>query len=697
MATIQTSLQLYDGMSSVLNNITSALNMTVSEFEALDNAADRDFNSASIESIRNHLNSANIELDRMQNEFREVDNAIQSSSGNTDRFTNKIIGAAAAIATVQTAKEVLDLSDTYTNTTARLNMMNDELQSTQELQDKIFASAERSRGAYQATADAVSKLGLMAGDAFNSNDEIIGFMEQINKQFTIAGTDTAGRAAAMLQLTQAMGSGVLRGEEFNSILEQAPNIIQTIAEYMNVPKGQLKDMAADGQITADVVKNAMFAAADETNAKFESMPKTFSQIWTSITNYAMQAFNPVLQRLNDIANSEDFTAFVNNAINILSVLANAILWVFNLAVKAGGFIANSWSMIEPFIWGIVAALGIYITYLGIVKAAEIAGNAVKVLSCLASFAHAAMTKTEASVTALATAEQYKFNTALLACPITWIIAAIILLIAIVYAVVAAINHFKNTSISATGIIFGAFAWLGTAIWNIIIGVINGIIQYLWTRFVEPFIGIIEWILNVANGGFDSFGGAVANLVGNIISWFLSLGKVVTKIIDAIFGTNWTEGLTGLQDNVLSWGKNENAITLSREAPTLGHRISYADAWNNGYSLGEKLQNKISGVFSGADMNDFGMNSLDSITQNTANTDENTANIADKMSGLSADVVAIRSWAEKEAINQFTTAEIKVTMQNENRISSDMDIDGVINKFAEGISESMQMAAEGVYD
>lgn len=666
MATIQTSLQLYDGMSSVLNNITSALNMTVSEFEALDNAADRDFNSASIESMRNHLNSANIELDRMQNEFREVDNAIQSSSSNADRFTNKIIGAAAAVATVQTAKEVLDLSDTYTNTTARLNMMNDGLQSTQELQDKIFASAERSRGAYQATADAVSKLGLMAGDAFNSNDEIIGFMEQINKQFTIAGTDTAGRAAAMLQLTQAMGSGVLRGEEFNSILEQAPNIIQTIAEYMNVPKGQLKDMAADGQITADVVKNAMFAAADETNAKFESMPKTFSQIWTSITNYAQRAFSPVLQRLNDIANSERFTRFMNAVVNAMSAIAKAALWVFELVMNIGNFIADNWSVIGPIVEGIATVLAILAGKWLIVTAA----------------------------TKIATQAQELFNAIASLNPVVLIIIGII---AAIYLLVAIINKVAGTSLSATGIIIGAFAATGADIANVFIGVYNfmeGIIIEIWNLYAS----LANFLGNVFNNPVK----AVIRLFWDMFDFIAGIVQSVANMIDTILGTNLAGAISNFRTSLNSMvdgaiGKQTVYVQKYNQSDFQRDRIDPMQAFQNGYSFGENLANRFSNMFNMPDISDFDINSLGSITQNTANTDENTANIADKMSGLSADVEAIRGWAEKEAINQFTTAEIKVTMQNENRISSDMDLDGVINKFAEGISESMQMAAEGVYD
>ena len=245
---------------------------------------------------------------------------IEQGTHEANELMQMIGGIVAAYATVQTLSSALNLSDTLASTTARLNMMNDGLQTTQDLQNMIYLSAERARGSYQATADAVSKLGLMAGDAFDSSAEIIAFMEQVNKQFRIAGTEAAGIDAAMLQLTQAMGSGVLRGEEYNSILEQAPNIIQTIADYLEVPKGQLKDMAAEGKITADIVKAAMFAAADETNEKFESIPMTFEQIWTSFENTSMMALQPLLEQLNDIANNDAFKQLVTHATDAISML-----------------------------------------------------------------------------------------------------------------------------------------------------------------------------------------------------------------------------------------------------------------------------------------------------------------------------------------------------------------------------------------
>lgn len=436
-----------------LERLRGQLDQAVQEQENLNRAvADMDVQAANEAYLRLSQTIGNTESYIRDNvdEQGRFNQEINEGAANADNLMNAIKGAVAAYATVQTVGKVLDLSDTLTSTTARLNLMNDGLQTTQDLQNMIYLSAERARGSYQATADAVSKLGLMAGDAFGSSEEIVAFMEQVNKQFTIAGTEAAGIDAAMLQLTQAMGSGVLRGEEYNSILEQAPNIIQAIADYMEVPKGQLKDMAADGAITADIVKAAMFAAADETNEKFASMPKTFSQIWTSFQNTALMAFQPVLNRLNEIANSDAFQQFVNNAIEGLSFVAGIALEIFDLLVSVAGAVADNWSWLSPIIYGVAAALAVYYGWQLAVNMINAISKGIHVAMAVAQMIHAAATGALTAATAAEIAAQNGLNAALYACPIVWIIVLIIALIALFYAAVAAVNKFAGTSVSATG-------------------------------------------------------------------------------------------------------------------------------------------------------------------------------------------------------------------------------------------------------
>lgn len=266
----------------------------------------------------------------MQEMASRTQNSTKKAAQSTDALTSSIKRLAASFLSVQAFKGLISLSDTMTSITARLDMMNDGLQTTAELNDMIFASAQRSRGAYQDTADLVSKLGVLAGDAFSSSAEIVAFAEQVNKQMTIAGTSTSGAQAAMLQLTQAMSSGVLRGEELNSILEQAPTIAQSIADYLGVSVGVMREMASEGEITAQVVKNAMFAAADETNAKFEAMPYTWGQVWTTMSNTLIQAFQPALDAIGKIADLAG-----NNIDTVIGIL-------YGLAAAATVYAAAQW-------------------------------------------------------------------------------------------------------------------------------------------------------------------------------------------------------------------------------------------------------------------------------------------------------------------------------------------------------------------
>lgn len=705
-----------DTANAELEQLRTQLNQAVQDQEDLNRAMERmDVSAANEAYLRLSGTISNTERYIRDNtdEQGRFNRAIDEGTQGAGDLMNMIKGAVAAYASVQSTSKVMDLSDQLTSTTARLNLMNDGLQTTQDLQNMIYLSAEQSRGAYQATADAVSKLGLMAGDAFSSSEEIIAFTEQLNKQFTIAGTKTAGIEAAMLQLTQAMGSGVLRGEEYNSILDQAPNIIQAIADYMEVPKGELKDMAAEGQITAEIVKNAMFAAADETNAKFESMPKTFSQIWTSFQNTALMAFQPVLQRLNDVANSEVFQNFVDGAIEALSMVAGIAVEIFNLIASVGSFIGENWSIISPIIYGIIGALAIYAAYLGITKAAELASAAGKIILCVASYAHAAATGAEASATAAATAAQYGLNAALMACPITWIIILIIALIALFYAAVAAVNKFAGTSVSATGIICGAFMVAAAFIGNLFVTLINFVIDIfvvLW-NFIAAFA-------NFFGNVFNDPVGAIARLFFDLVDTILSLLQSLASAIDTIFGSNLAGAVQGWRDSLGEWvdstfGQGEEIMAKINAEDYHLDRFEYSGAWDAGYSFGEGIDESISNFDPSslfdtnvpsasdyADLSNYGsdLGGLGGIGSGVDDIAGNTGAIADSMDITEEDLKYLRDIAEQEAINRFTTAEIYIDQSGmQNNISNGMDLDGVISGLTEGVNEAIDSMAEGVHD
>ena len=655
---------------------------------------------------------------------------IEQGTHEANELMRVIGGVVATYVTVQTLSNALNLSDTLASTTARLNMMNDGLQTTQELQNMIYLSAERSRGAYQATADAVSKLGLMAGDAFDSSAEIISFMEQVNKQFRIAGTEAAGIDAAMLQLTQAMGSGVLRGEEYNSILEQAPNIIQTIADYLEVPKGELKDMAAEGKITADIVKAAIFAAADETNEKFESMPMTFEQLWTSFENTALMALQPVLEELNKVANSDDFGQmvdraadalsmlaavalpiiehiansqalwdFANGAIDALSLVGVAALEIFDLLVAGAQLLADNWSWLSPIIYGVAAALAVYYGW-------QMASAAVKGIMAVWEGIHAAAIWATTGATWAEVTAQNGLNAAMYACPIVWIIVLIIALIALFYAAVAAVNKFAGTSVSATGIICGVFMVAAAFIGNLFVTLINFVIDIfvvLW-NFIAAFA-------NFFGNVFNDPVGAIARLFFDLVDCILALLESLASAIDTIFGSNLAGAVAGWRDSLGGWvdetfGQGEEIMAKMDASSLHLERFEYGAAWDAGYSFGEGIDESISNFDPSSLFGTTDIPSADDyasaltaggIGSGVDDIAGNTGAMADAMDITGEELKYLRDIAEQEAINRFTTAEISIEQTNHNTIKNGMDLDGIMSGMTDMVNEAIDISTEGVHD
>lgn len=701
-----------DTANAELEQLRGQLDQAVQEQEALNRAVENmDVEAANQAYLRLSQTVGNTERYIRDNvdEQGRFNREIEEGTNEANSLMQTIKGAVAAYATIQTLSAALNLSDQLTSTTARMNLMNDGLQTTQDLQNMIYLSAERARGSYQATADAVSKLGLMAGDAFGSSQEIIAFMEQVNKQFTIAGTEAAGVDAAMLQLTQAMASGVLRGEELNSIFEQAPTIIQTIADYLDVPIGSIREMAAEGQITADIVKSAMFAAADETNAKFESMPKTFSQIWTSFQNTALMAFQPVLQRMNEIANSEAFQTFVNNAIEGLSMVAGIALEIFDLLVGVAGVVADNWSWLSPIIYGVAAALAVYYGWLLLTKGAEMAMAAVHGIVAVAKGIMAAATMLVTGATWAETTAQYGLNAAMYACPIVWIIILIIALIALFYAAVAAVNKFAGTSVSATGIICGAFM--------VALAFIGNIFVALWNLVVDVFVLIYNLVATVANfigNVFTDPIGAICRLFFDLADTVLGILQALASAIDAIFGSNLAGSVQGWRDSLGGWvddtfGKGEEVMAkMNADDMKLG-RFEYGEAWDAGYSFGEGIDQSIAnfdpsslfdtnvpGADDYANLGSYG-SGIGGIGSGVDDIAGNTGKIADSMDITEEDLKYLRDIAEQEAVNRFTTAEITIEQTNHNTVSGKMDLDGIVSGLTDAVNEAVDKIAEGVHE
>lgn len=688
MAEINASINLLNGMTQPLMNVINSVNNVIATLNAVNNAKVK-IDTSSLKVIQTVLNNTSADLLRMQREMENeitnntlaqenFNNSLRSASTASDNLFKKIKRVAAAYLGIQTVKAGINLSDTMTQNTARLNLMNDGNQSTEELQKMIYQSAQSSRGDYLGTTDSIAKMGLMAGDAFGSNTELIGFMELINKQFKIAGTNAAGIDAAMLQLTQAMGAGALRGEELNSVLEQAPIIVKNIAKYMGVPVGKIKDLASEGKITADVVKNAMFSASQEINSQFESMPMTFTDVITRVKNAAIQGFQPIAKQINGIVNSDRVKQFVNMSVVLIGKLTSVLSSSINLIAGIGAAIYDNWSLIAPVLGTVVAGITAYNIVLGviavktaIVKGATLAYN-------LALIAQNALHGVNNTALIASTAAQWGLNAAMLACPITWIVAGIMLAVGALYLGVAAFNKFTGATISATGIITGAIYGIGAHIYNMIVTSVN------------MFISFAEFLANVFTNPIV----AIKRLFINLGLSILGVIKSVMGIVDKIIDTGISDKLSEMESNLQVKLEGTTAEGYRDFKTATGGRLDYmqlkdtGEAVTKGYKQGEDISNSLNfGLDNG--MMDQTNSYLSQISGNTAKT--NTS-----LDLTKEELKYMRDLAEQEVINRYTTTSMKVEVSNNNNISNSLDIDEVAGMLTNKLVESAATVAEGNY-
>ena len=698
MATIRSQMVLNDGMSAVLKRITSALDTTLNAFEQVQRASGRAVDAAQIAQARSQLVGANAEIQEMADGYRRaaeqeenLNRGLRTGGSLADGMLGKVKTLVATLAAGAGLNKLIGLSDQMTSTTARLSFLVDDGGSVDELEAKIMASAQRSRAAYLDTASAIASMGANAGAAFSSNDELIAFMEQVNRQFTIGGASAQGQAAAMLQLTQAMAAGALRGEELNSILENAPGIARAIEQYMGIAEGSIKQYAQEGQVTAEVVKNALFSVADETNAKFESMPMTWAQIWTNMQNRALQTLDPVLNKLNKLANSEQFSTVVDGALNALATITALASGILDVFVNIGSAVVDNWSVIEPIAWGLVAALVAY-------NAVALITQAINGAVALSAGVKAAAEMMSTGATFAATAAQYGLNAALLACPITWIVAGIIALCNWIA---------KTTGVAATG--FG-----------VITGGINVAIQAVWNAMlVVANVAIGIW--NALGACCSNIGTAFHNVISNVQGWFYGLLSTALTVVEGIcaalnklpFVEFDYSGISAKADEYAA--KSAEAYGSVEEYQNIGDAFTkgyntfdtFTDGWASdafkaGASWGDGVADKVSSFFDfgggGTGGTDLGSGfDLSSIADNTGLTADNTGKTADALAVTEEQLEYLRDIAERDAINRFTTAEVKIDMTGmTNRIDGSADLDGVISQLTEGFTEALVTAAEGVH-
>nr|DAQ34743.1 MAG TPA: Tail tape measure [Caudoviricetes sp.] len=706
-----------DTANAELEQLRAQLNRAIQEQNELNDAmADMDVSAANDAYLRLSQTVSGTERYIRDNvdEQGRFNQEIQEGTQQANELTNMLKNAVTAYISIQSVGKALDISDELTTTTARLNMMNDGVQTTEELVNMVYAAAQDARGSFGDMADVVARFGNNAKDAFGSSEEVVAFADLVQKQMTIAGASTTEASNAMLQLSQALGSGVLRGDELNSIFEQAPNLIQSIADYLDVPIGQIREMASEGELSADVVKAAIFASADEINAKFEEMPMTWGQIWQSMQNTALIAFQPVLQRLNDIANSEAFQTFVNGAIEAMATLANVVLNIFELIGTVGGFIADNWSIISPIIYGVIAALAVYAAYLAITKGLELASAAASAVMAVGKGLYAAATMIATGATWAQTTAQLGLNGAMYACPIVWIIMLIIALIAIIFAVCSAIAKLTGVANSGFGVITGGinvviqfFKNLGLTVANIALGIGNAIAA-LGSNIMTAF----------------------HNAICSVQAWWYDLLSTCLSVIESICAALNKLPFVEFDYSGISNAADDYAAKASEAAGNKEDYTSISDAFNDGFSTFDTFQDgwasdafsagaswgdgvadsvsnfSLSDVLGGTDIpnvSDYTSGFNDAIANsgvgdNLGSIAGDTGSIKDSLDITEEDLKYLRDIAEQEAVNRYTVAEINIDQSGmQNNISSGDDIDGFMTKLTDSVNEAVDNMTEGVHE
>lgn len=657
MPTLDAMFKLLDGYSSTIKRIVEGTDRASKSILGASKRTD-DFNDA----------------------LKRTEAATARASNGLSQFIKTAVGFAAV-------KKGMDLADTYTNTNARLGMITNSLAEQRSLQNDIFAAANRARGSYTEMASAASKMRMLAGDSFGSNQEAVAFTELLTKSLKVSGAGTAEQNSAFLQISQAMAAGRLQGDEFRSVMENAPMVADAIAQYMGKSKGELKELSSQGLITADIVKNAMFQAAGDIEDRFSSMPMTFADVWQRIKNDGVQAFGGVFDKANAILNSEAGQKTISVLTKVVFISAGA----FSLLLSAIGWVGNRLDVLSPIILGVAAAWAVYNATAGIGWLTTMKNVAVMGLKATADMA-------EYAAIFMLTWAQEGFNAALLACPITWIIGGIILLIAAFYAGVAAVNRFAGTSVSATGLIVGAVFTAGAFIGNIFIALWN-LLTGVFVDILNVCISFAEFFANFLNNPAI----AVMNVIVDLAKFVVDVLQSLAKIIDTIFGTNLAKAASGWAISIEKFKsglKQDNGIYFDRfdKSEAQFDRLTYSGAFGKGYDTGKGIADKVSGLFSGVNLGGGGTDYSQFFTAGNPAVVKGTGRGgAVKVEADSEDIEWMRKLAERDYVARIAqnTLAPNIRVEFSGPITKETDTDSVMTHVVNELKDIIATAPEGV--
>lgn len=689
MPTLNAMFKLIDGYSSQINRMISRTDAAMTKMLGASKAAD---------GLSDAIGKTGKKSKESAPKTKSYGDGLENMGRKAERANGKLRTLIGTMASLAALKGGMDATDTYTNTGARLSMITSSPEEQTALKGDIFAAARRSRGDYTDMANAVAKMKMLAGDTFGTNQEAVGFTELLNKSLKVSGAGQAEQNSAFLQLTQAMAAGKLQGDEFRSVMENAPMVANAISQYMGVSKGELKELSSDGVITADIIKNAMFQAADDINGKFDSMPRTFADVWTGIKNTGIQAFGRIMTRVNEMLNSDIGQSVIENLTGAIYLAADAA----DLFLGGLELIAENMDLIAPIAGGLIAAFVAYNTVLAVTNGLEMASATAKGIHAAATNVQAAATAMQSGATFMATVQQYGFNAALAACPITWIVGGLILITALFYAGVAAVNHFAGTSISATGMIVGALFTAGALIGNLFIGGYNFLVG-IWIDVTNLFISFAEFFANFLNNPVL----AIMNLIADLANFVMGVLSSLAKAIDTVFGSNlssmvnsWSDSVNDFKDGI----SKDSTISYERIDKTKLQfdGISYKDAYNKGYGLGKTFGDKASGILSGFGSKDgIGGSEIDFSGLATAG---NPAVIkgtgkggAVKVETEKEDIEWMRKLAERDYVARIAqnTLAPNIRVEFSGPITKEADTDSVMSHVVEELREIIETAPEGV--